>query len=62
MDQDQRVVVHIDDKSVRGDGLRDLVRVLRRRQTGADVQELADPALTGQETHGPAEELPVRPR
>jgi hypothetical protein len=39
----QRVVVDVDDPALRGDGLGHLVGVARRRQSGADVEELADP-------------------
>jgi hypothetical protein len=40
-----RVVVDIDDTRLRCDGLRDLVHVTRRGQTGPDVDELADTHL-----------------
>jgi hypothetical protein len=41
--------------------LRDLVRVVRRRQPGPDVQELADTRLCDQEVHRPGQERPLRP-
>ena len=46
-----RVMVHICDAAVRRHRLRDLVRVIRGRDAGADVEELPDPRLGGQETH-----------
>ena len=52
------VVVDVDDPALRGDGLRHLVRVARRRQPGADVKELPDAGLAGQVPHGAAEERP----
>jgi hypothetical protein len=40
---------------VRRDPLRDLVGIVCRRQPGADVEELPDSRLGGQESDGPAE-------
>jgi hypothetical protein len=57
--QDHRVVVHVGDASVRRDGLRDLVRVVRRGDAGADIEELGDPGVGGEEAHGAGEERPV---
>src|SRR5690606_22369193 len=45
----------------RGGALRDLVRVVGGRETGAAVEELADPALSHQMVDHPAEERPVLP-
>jgi hypothetical protein len=59
--QHQRVVVDVDDAAPGVDRLRDLVRVVGRRQAGADVEELADPGLGDQVPHGPAQERPVGP-
>ena len=55
-----RVVVHVDDPGLRRDRLGDLVGVARRRDAGADVEELPDPRLGGQVADGAAEERPVR--
>src|SRR5205823_14745369 len=41
--------------------LGDLVRVVGRRQAGADVEELPDPGLAGQVAHGPGEEPALQP-
>ena len=49
------------DLLVPGSGLRDLVGIVRRRDAGADVEELPDADLGGQVPDGPAEELPVGP-
>jgi hypothetical protein len=57
--QDQRIVVDIDDPRLRGHRLGDLMRIVRGGQPGTDVEELADPGLTGQEPHGAAEERPI---
>jgi hypothetical protein len=46
--QHERVVVHVDDARFRSQPLGDLVCVVGGRQTGADVQELADPCLADQ--------------
>jgi dihydrofolate reductase/predicted enzyme related to lactoylglutathione lyase len=59
--QHHRVVVHVHDARVRGDGLGDLVRAAGRGQSGADVEELADPALAGQVPDHAGEKRPVRP-
>lgn len=48
MGHDQRVIVHVDDARLRRDPLSDLVSVVRRRQAGADVQELANARLASQ--------------
>ena len=62
MGEHDRVVVHVHDPGLRRDRLGDLVGVARRRDAGADVQELADPRVGGQVADGAAEERPVRPR
>ncbi len=59
VDQHEWVVVHVDDAGSRRDPLRDLVGVLGGGQPGADVEELAEPHLTGEELHGPAQERAV---
>ena len=59
--QHDRVVVHVDDPGRRRHGLGDLVGVVRRRDAGPDIQELADLAVPGQEAHRPGEERPVGP-
>jgi len=56
--QHQGVVVDVDDPRLGDDALGDLVGVVGGRQTGADVQELADARLTGQVGHGADEEAP----
>ena len=61
MYQHQWVVIDIDDAAVRRDGLGDLMSVLGCGQAGADVEELADAALGGQEPYGPGKERPVGP-
>ena len=58
MDQDQRVVVHVDDAGLRGDLLGDLVDVGAGGDPGADVEELADPLL-GEEADCPHQKRPV---
>jgi hypothetical protein len=40
-------------------GLRDLVRIVGRRDPGTEVQELADPSRTGQVPHNAGQELPT---
>jgi hypothetical protein len=55
-----RVVVDVDDARVGRGALRYLVRVVQRRQTRADVQELADPPLLDEMADHPPEELAVR--
>ena len=56
--EDQRVVVHVDDRAIPGRFLGDLVGVVGGRQAGADVEELPDPDLRGQVPHG-AQERPL---
>ncbi|GAJ85189.1 hypothetical protein NBRGN_088_00030 [Nocardia brasiliensis NBRC 14402] len=51
MRQHERIVVHVNDLGLGRDTLRDLVRVLHRRQSGADVEELPDARLGGEMTH-----------
>ncbi len=51
--QHQRVIVHIHDPGLRCHPLGHLMGIVRRRQAGADIQELADPRLTSQEPHHP---------
>src|SRR5690606_33097741 len=58
----ERVVVDVDDPALRGDPLRHLVGVVRRREPGADVEELADAGLARQELHDPPQETPRLPR
>ena len=58
--EDDRVVVHVDDPGLRCDVLGDLVSVARRRDAGADVEELPDPRLPGEVADGTAEERAVR--
>jgi hypothetical protein len=57
--QHHRVVVDVDDLGLRVDPLDDLVGVLRRRQAGAEVEELGDPGLAGQEPAGANKETTV---
>ena len=54
-----RVVVDVDHPRLGGDGLRHLVGVVRRRQAGADVEELADALARRQVAHRAGEEPPV---
>jgi hypothetical protein len=56
-----RVIVHIDHPAVSRHLLCDLMGVARCGDTGADVEELPHPDLTGEVTHHPAKESPVRP-
>jgi hypothetical protein len=51
MNENDRVIVDVDDPAPRRHRLSHLVRVIRRRNAGADVQELPDPCLCGQEPH-----------
>ncbi len=53
------VVVHVDDARVGGDGLGDLVDVALGGQAAAEVDELPDPGLAGEEADDPAQEGPV---
>jgi hypothetical protein len=57
---DDGVAVHVDDPRVRVGGLRDLVDVGHGGQARADVEELPDAPLGGEEMDDPAEEGPVR--
>jgi hypothetical protein len=59
--QHDGVVIHVDDAGLRGDGLCDLVGVACRRYPGADVEELADPAVGDQVADRSGEEGPVHP-
>ena len=54
-----RIVVGVDHAGVRLHLLHDLVQVRPGRDSGADVQELVDPALGGQETPCAVHELAV---
>src|SRR5439155_14279717 len=54
--EDQRVVVDVDDARFRGDRLGHLMGVVRGRQTGADVEELADAGFAGEIPDGTGEE------
>jgi len=58
----QRVVVDVDDPGPRNQPLGDLMGIVRRRQPGPDIQELAPARLASQIAHGPAQELAVLPR
>ena len=60
MYQHQRIVIDIDDAAVWRYGLGDLMCVLGCGQAGADIEELADAALSSEEPHRPGEERPVR--
>ena len=57
--QHDRVVVDVDDPAVRRDALRDLVGVVGGGDPGADVQELPDSGLPGQEADRAGEERAV---
>lgn len=57
--QHHGVVVHIDHAGIRADLLRDLVRVLHRRESGTDIQELADVFLGRKKMDG-ANQKPAR--
>ena len=59
--QHDGVVVDVDDPAVRRGALGDLVGVVRGRDPGADVEELPDPRLGGQEAHRPGQERAVGP-
>jgi len=50
------VIVNVYDAALWRDGLGHLVGVARRRDPGADVEELADPRVGGQKPDHPAEE------
>src|SRR5262249_11996996 len=52
-------VVRVDHARTGGDVLGDLVDVVLGGDSGADVEELADAGLAGQEPHGAPEEGPV---
>jgi hypothetical protein len=56
VDQDERVVVNVDDPGRGLDRLRDLMDVVRRRQARADVEELPQAGVAGQEPDCAAEE------
>ena len=60
MHQHQRIVVDVDDPTLRCDRLGDLMSAVRGGQTDADIEELADAALSSQEPYHPGEEGPVR--
>ena len=55
------VVVDVHDPGVGDDRLGDLVDVLRGRQPGADVEELADAVVLGERGHRAAHEVAVVP-
>ena len=59
MDQHQRIVVHVDDPALRRGRLGNLVRVVCRREAGADVQQLADPLLADHVPDSPHQKSPV---
>ena len=48
MRKHQGIVVHVNDPAFRGHPLGDFMSVVRRRKTGADVEKLANPGLSGQ--------------
>jgi hypothetical protein len=56
---DDRVVIHVHNPRFAGGPLRDLVRIVERRQPGPEVEELPDAGLVGQVPDHPAEEGPV---
>ena len=58
MQQHDRVVVHVNDLGFGGDRLRDLMHVFPGGKADADVQELPDARLSGEEPHGPPQERP----
>jgi hypothetical protein len=62
MRQYQGIVVDVDDLALRRHALGDLMGVVRGRQAGPDIQELADPGLAGQVPDHPPEEQAVLPR
>jgi hypothetical protein len=53
MRQHHRVVVDVDDPAGRVDRLREIAAGLRAGQAGADVDELPDARLDGEEAHRP---------
>ena len=55
------MLFHVDHAGLEGDALGDLVGVVRGRDTGANVEELAYPGVGGEVAYGAAEERPVRP-
>ncbi len=59
VDQYDRVVVGVDNARLGRDRLGDLVDVRRCGDAGADVEELADAGLCGQEADRPTHERPV---
>jgi len=61
MSQHRRVVVHVDHPGAGRGVLGDLVHVAVGRQPGAEIQELPDARLGGQEPDRAAEERPVGP-
>jgi len=62
MGQHHRVIVHVHHQALRRRASGHLVRVVRGRQAGADVQELTDPGLAHQVPHRPPQESPVPAR
>ena len=55
----ERVVVDVEHPRIRVDELGNLVRIVRRRQSGPDVDELPHPVAPRQVPHRPPKELPV---
>jgi hypothetical protein len=53
-------VVNVNDPAFRLDLLRDFVGTSRVGNAGADIQELRQPGLAGQEPDRPAKKIPVR--
>ena len=58
MRQHQRVIVHVNDFALGRYLLGDFVRVVRRGQARADVEELANPGVGGQVTDRAGEKAP----
>lgn len=62
MGSGNRVVVNVDHPGVRHSLLDDLVHIAHSGQARAEVDELPDLGLGGQEPHRPLEERPALPR
>jgi hypothetical protein len=58
--EDDRVVVHVDDPRLGCHQLGDLVGIAGRRDSGADIEELADARVAGEEPYRAREEGAVR--
>ena len=59
--QDDGVVIDVDNARVRCRRVHDLVRVVRGRDAGADIEELPDAGLGGEEPGHPGKERPIGP-